>query len=184
MKQLTWILLLLLGIAVVASARERPFDPGREGIVVIGIAPADISMTIAMGEIVRERWKSTRNAPVFVGAASDGFLVVRVPANRQLAIRSVRPVDKSRSSFWICGYAFTPTFSVPAGKVLYVGDFMWKWPEDLDPWVAPAEPDLARARQYVDARYPEHGGKLEAGQFKMMRTRTSCSATNGSLSLE
>jgi hypothetical protein len=101
-----------------------------------------------------------------------------------MAFRSVRPRDLSRSEYWFCATAFTPTFVVPAGKVLYLGEFTYKWPSGLDPWLLTGDADIGRARQYVDTHFNWLAGKVEPGTFQMMRTRTNCSAKNGALSYE
>jgi len=183
MKRILCLLALPL-FGTVAQA-EKPFDPKREGVVVIGLAPDTISVFIGEGRLSGEqRWKGAQSRATFAGPSKDGYVVARVPAGRLMAFRSVRPVDHSRSEYWFCGTAFTPTFEVPAGKVVYLGEFTYKWPPGLDPWLLTRDADIERAREYVDTNFKWLGGKLEPGAFQMMRTRTNCSAKNGTLSYE
>src|SRR5690349_9181318 len=177
-----WLVLLM--IAATVSADDK-FDPRKEGVVVIGMQPDTIAVFIGEGRLSGEqRWKSTRGFATFAGPPKDGYIVTPVRANTLMAFRSVRLVDHSRPEYWFCGTAFTPTFTVPPGKVLYIGDFTYRWPAGLDPWLVTNETDIERARRYVDSNFGWLSGKVEPGSFQMMRTRTNCSAKNGSLSYE
>ena len=175
--------LLLMAIATAAAGADEKFDPRKEGVVVIGLQPDTIAVFIGEGKLSGERrWKSTQGFATFSGPSKDGYIVTRVRANTVMAFRSVRLVDHSRPQHWFCGTSFTPTFTVAPGKVLYLGEFTYRWPEGLDPWLLTNDADIDRARRYVDAHFTWLSGKMEPGTFTLMRTRTNCSAKNGSLS--
>ncbi|MDR6582851.1 hypothetical protein HBH1_01214 [Herbaspirillum sp. BH-1] len=180
------LLASLLSLAVLGGCTSRGWlentahPPAEdESYFVIGVTPSNHRVSVFPGEIENGVFHQSRiYSAALYGAAKDGFVVGKSPAGRVLAITKVRVVEDENAvlrgrNFVPCESAQTFVFSVPKGKVIYIGSVDYAFQNDK--LRVRYRDDLAEATKYIDANYPELKGLTEYQAPQLLRTDTSCS---------
>jgi hypothetical protein len=172
------LLVVTLGFAALpAQPAEKPFDPAREAYVVFGVKPDGFVVELTKGRLTRHgggKGFFTWGSAIRSAAAQHDYVVLRIPADTVVGLTRLRRGQEYKWIYYFCSTDFVPVFEVPPGKVVYLGDLAFTWPENRAPWYTFAL-DLDAARAHVDANYPELRGRLELDEFASMRTTRSCS---------
>lgn len=163
-----------------AARIQETFDDSREAILVFGLTNKHARVQLEAGAIdedaqYRADW--TNLYPIFYGAADKGFVLVKVPANRPIAITSVS-MESSWKQFWsggpfqTCKGQKVAVFQVPRGQVLYYADFDFH--SDGSALFFSAQDNLAGAQDYVSSRFPALAGRLQAANFSSLTRGDDC----------
>jgi hypothetical protein len=150
--------------------------PGEnETIIVQGASDPRFNVLIFSGTIENGLFERKR-VSVLSGRPMDGYLIGTVGANQKIAVGAVakyRKVDNDRywqdgPSYDICDSELF-VFDTPPGKVIYIGDLII---HELS-----SKPSLnfaykhGLASMYIDARFSQLAGKLEATNYQMIRAK-------------
>jgi hypothetical protein len=160
-------------------APKQAFDESREAILVFGLADRNARVQLEAGEIQDERYRAdwTNLYPIFYGGADKGYVLVKVPADKPIAITSVS-MENGWTQFWsggpfqTCQGQKVAVFQVPKGKVLYYSNF--NFDSDGHTLLFRATDDFAGAQDYVDSHYPELTGLLEPASFSRLTRADDC----------
>lgn len=179
------LLASLLSLAVLGGCASRglldttvapPADD--ESYFVIGVTPTNHRISVFPGEIENGVFHQSRlYSAALYGGAKDGFVVGKSPAGRVLAITNVRLVEDENAvlrgrNFAPCQSAQTFVFTVPKGKVIYIGSVNYAFQSDK--LRVRYRNDLAEAASYIDANYPQLKGKVEYQEPQLLPTDKSC----------
>ena len=161
----------------------------RETILVMRATPDYAWLQLQTGAI-RGKWFNYGNfgpvIPINVTSkgAPDGYHVFRAYAGDTFALTWGQMMIGSilvPKNFAPCGDFPERVYQdIPAGKVLYLGHLSIQ--DAPGGYVGTYVEDLAEARAYVDAHYPEYAGRLEAAPFREARTGNICRGMGGDLS--
>jgi hypothetical protein len=155
------------------------FDETREAVLVFGLVDAKARVQLEAGDVIDSRYRAewSNIYPLFYGAADRGFVLVKVPADRPIAITSISTENRWKQ-FWAggpfrtCKGQTVVVFQVPKGKVFYYSDF------DFLPNAGGlrinATNNLAGARRYVDSKFPKLSGRLESASFGSLIRADDC----------
>jgi hypothetical protein len=162
-----------------ATARAPTFDTEREAILVFGLPNAKARVQLEAGEIKNDLYRAdwTTLTPIFYGGADHGFVLVKVPADRPVAITSIS-MESSWRQFWsggpfqTCRGQKVAVFQVPRGKVLYYSDFDFR-PQG-NALMFTAVNNFAGAQSFLDAKFPQLAGRLEAASFVSLTRADDC----------
>jgi hypothetical protein len=79
------------------------------------------------------------------------------------------------TAFTPCGDARTVVFSVPHGRVIYIGDLTYDFRGNGLRIIESS--NLEAAREHLRTAYPQLADSLEQGRYDVMPTATSCTQT-------
>lgn len=151
-----------------------------ESIVVIGVGPADFTLIATPGEIRSGLFDmKSWSRPVIYGAPQGGYLVARAKAAEPLAITSITHNDHAfhPKRFTPCGDTQTHSWVVPAGKVLFLGQFEFeRQGENLS---VTTRFDIDGAKAYLRQHHPGLESRVEAAPSTMRATTRLCSSDAG-----
>ncbi len=172
-------LAVLCGCTSLGRLETTAHPPGGdESYFIIGITPSNHRVSIFPGEIENGLFHQSRiYSAALYGAAKDGFVVGKAPAGRVLAITNVRVVADENAiygrNFKPCESARTFVFTVPKGKVIYLGSVDYAFQNNK--LQVRYRNDVAAAIKYIDANYPELKGLTEHQDPQLLPTDNSCS---------
>lgn len=158
-----------------------PAPAADETVFVIGIAPETARISVFPGEVSdrvfrQSMWRSA----VVMGNPDNGFIVGKAKAGDVLAITNVRVVDKDSlagTDYVPCGGARTLVFTVPAGKVVYLGHIRYELVQNR--LRIKTEYRFEDAQTYINATYANLRDRLERQDidFDFLPTTASCRQT-------
>jgi hypothetical protein len=179
--------LLLDACSVMSPFRHEPaapvqqaFDETNEAILVFGLADRHARVALEAGDIIKDslyRVDWTNLYPVFYGGADNGYVLVKVPADRPIAITSIS-LENSWTEFWsggpfqTCKGQKVAVFQVPKGKVLYYSDFDFH-PEGRS-LLFSATDNFEGAQRFVANNYPQLAGLLQPASFSSLTREDDC----------
>lgn len=143
----------------------------KEGYVVLGIQPEFTQVSLFPGRISDGVFHQNALLPAeFAGQPEDGFAVTRASAGTVLAITYVvmfaNKSDAFRTPMVPCSGSKTLVVTVPAGKVIYLGNLRYQsFPGVVRPQFSN---DFDAAKAYMTTHYPKLADKLEQGRFELM----------------
>lgn len=115
----------------------------------------------------------------FYGSAQGGYVIGKAPAGRDLAITNVRIVQSENSllgvDFQPCEEAKTVAFTVPEGRVIYLGHLSYSYVEGGVR--VTHRQDLESAKAYLQASYPNLAASLEQGSYDLLPVARRCGST-------
>lgn len=173
---------LLLGACTSLGVLDKnaTLDSNQHSIFVLGVAPENYRVSVFPGSVKDGVFRQNPWLPATVyGAGDDGYLVGEASAGDTLAITIVRVVkDKDAffqgTNFVPCHGAKTMTFSIPGGKVLYLGNVHYQFVGNL--LRVDYNQDIDSAREYMDKNYPKVRGRLEPWKYQLLPTTAFCGA--------
>jgi len=151
---------------------DRDADPpsANESYVILGLQPQNTQVNVFRGWISDGVFHQNPLLPAtFAGEPEGGFVVTRSSAGEAVAITNVVVYSKNALFPRLlvpCEGSKTVVFTVPAGKVIYIGSVRY---ESIAGGVAPRfgnEFDAARA--FMTTHYPKLADTLEQGRFDLM----------------
>ena len=156
---------------------DHNIDPGKDSVVVLGLAPANHRLQLFAGDVKNGIWhEHLLGIASFYGAADRGYVVAKVGSNVSLAVPLIVVVTDSTKilgrNYTPCGKTRTVVFRVAPGKVVYLSDFEFE--EVGTELRLKYAGDLVKARGFIDANYPALKGRLEQGDFELMPTSFAC----------
>lgn len=169
-------LVFLAGCNSMGAIRQNASMPSAdESVLIVGIAPADFNLGFFRGETHNGVFNVDKGAMASVmGHPEDGYLVGRVPAAKALAITVVvHRLDTVRQyAFDACGSMKTHTWQIPAGKVLYVGDFeVIRHGQTVS---VKSGVDLEKVKAYLRTHHPALESRVEVLPSTLMPTAREC----------
>lgn len=165
--------------------QSATLNSNRHSIIVLGVAPENYRVSVFPGSVKDGVFRQNPWLPATVyGAGDDGYLVGEASAGDTLAITFVRVVkDKDAifqgTNFTPCYGALTMTFSIPGGKVLYLGNVHYQFVGDR--LQVQYSQDIDAAREYMDRKYPNLRGRLEQWKYQLLPTTAVCGGARGTL---
>jgi len=153
------------------AGHDADLPSGKESYIVLGIQPEYTQVSLFRGRVSDGVFHQNVLLPAsFVGQPEDRFIVSRSSARDVLAITYVVMFTNKSDAFQPvlvpCEGAKTAVISVPAGKVIYVGDVRYQY--SARGVVPEFSNDLDAAKAYMTTHYPKLAEKLEQGQFDLM----------------
>lgn len=180
-----WVMLLGGCTSMGVLDKSAALESDRHSIIVLGVAPENYRVSVFPGRVANGVFRQNPWLPATVyGAGDDGYLVGEASAGDTLAITVVRVV-KDRNAFFRgtnfipCHGARTMTFSIPGGKVLYLGNVHYQFVGDR--LQVKYSQDIDSARRYMDERYPNLRGRLEAWKYQLLPTTAFCGQGGGTI---
>jgi hypothetical protein len=153
------------------ASRDAGPPSGNEGYIVLGVQPEFTQVSLFRGSVSGGVFRQNPLLPAaFAGQSDDGFVVTRASAGDILAITYVVMFTGKNDAFERvmvpCAGARTLVTTVPAGKVIYVGNVGYR---NNGFGVAPEfGNDFDGAKAYMATHYPKLADKLEQGRFDLM----------------
>lgn len=168
---------LLIGCATPRGLQDRsakaPSDD--EGVFVIGVQPAGTKIWFKEGAVSYDHFVPTpgQMTPV-IGVSEDGFIVGRVKGGSTLGIMHINfPFTPTTTRAYApCGNNKALVFTVPAGKVVYVGTIEYR-PNGVS-LSSSTRHEMDGALRFVDAQHPSLRGRLELASLRSLSTTQSC----------
>jgi hypothetical protein len=149
-----------------------------ESFYVLGVQPEIASVGVNQVAASGDRFVPDGIWPAnFFGPPKDGYVVGRAHAGKTLAITFAslrRPGDLLASNFVPCPPTRALSFTVPQGKVVYLGDVTWSQkPDGLFPSYSN---NFQAAKTYMSSHYPKLADRLEPGntEFVMAVPAVGC----------
>lgn len=166
----------LAGCNTTGAIRQNASGPAAdESIIVVGIAPAEFNLGFFPGETRNGVFSVDKWAMATVmGHPENGYLVGRAAAGKTLAITAVvHRLDSIRQyGFDACGSMKTHTWQVPAGKVLYLGDFdVIRRGQSVS---VKSGFDLDKMKAYLRTHHPALEPRVEIAPSTLMATTREC----------
>jgi hypothetical protein len=173
----TFACLFLSGCATPLDRAAQPPGPD-ESLLVLGVNQL-YHISLVQGSIEDGEFKSsTTRPPAMKGEAVDGYMTGRAKAGSILAlttVSSVRPNSiMADTSYPPCYMPAILFFTVPPGKVIYLGSVEFAGSKERRQVGMRYENRLAQAQQYVDGAFPALRGKLEYIAPDFLARPTSC----------
>lgn len=150
-----------------------------ETLYVLGVSPDYHRVRISAGEVVDgifkpDEWAFTSRA---YGGPTGGYLVWKGLASDTAAITSVRYLSRNpniaAADFVTCGEVRTMVFrSGQSGSVVYLGDVSYELKGSTLHKRYGTE--FARAREYIERRFPQLKDKVVQGAYELLPTSRSC----------
>lgn len=161
-----------------------------ESIFVMGISPDNYRVSLFPGSVEDGQFHQNpvRSAALYA-SARDGYVVGKATAGDVLGLANVKIVSDSGAllgpNYRACGDAKTMVFTVPKGKVIYLGDmgFFYKsanLPRESSLSIRYYQ-DLAAAQTYVDKNFPALKGRLESFEVEWKTHLRTCAAAGGAI---
>ncbi len=161
-----------------AGIKDAPPPPDR-CYVLIGVAPANTELSLAVGSIREGRFRG----PI-VGfldrqdTPADGFVLIDAKADRTMAVVKI---ELDSQGFWdatkkyvVCEDAPALIFATTGGKVVYLTSV--KFDVGGNALVPRFHADIEAARAFLKAHYPSLAGSLEQGQPQFLPTDFDCNS--------
>lgn len=172
----TWVLAACTGGGAVRpnSAVAPSAD---ESIVIIGVGPADFTLIATPGEIRSGLFDMSQwSRPTIFGRPQGGYIVARAKATEPFAITSITHHDHAfhPARFTPCGDTQTHSWAVPAGKVLFLGQFEFERREATLRVTTRFDVDGAKA--YMSQHHPGLESRVELAPSTMRATTRLCSS--------
>ena len=150
-----------------------------ESVFILGVKPENYRLFIFPGSVKNQVFHQNTFRPASVyGSAQDGYLVGKAQAGDTLAITMIRVVkDKNAvlgADFVACSQVKTMTFTIPEGKVIYLGDVDYKF-EDKYLEVRYSK-DLGSATRFIRKNYPKLQETVEPWSYELLPTNASCTS--------
>jgi hypothetical protein len=159
------------------------------GVPVKGVYPDEAKLFFWLGAVERGVFRKGAGNAAIATAPVDGYIVTEVDAGTTLALadvyvnhdkeHAVLQSSSGTSHFKAAGGEKTAVFTVPGGKVIYIGDIgldvTLPGLHDFGDGALKLSPasDLAAAQAYVDAHYPGLKGRLESQPLQVAPIRFS-----------
>lgn len=154
-------------IGVVGTDTLAPLP--NESLVVQGVMPSSYKVVFVKGKVSNGKFEQTKAVGVLVGSPSHGYLVGKVQAGDVIAMTLfLRPRDERRLriNFDFCGKDVL-VFTVPKGKVIYLGDIAIEETGDYS-FNVNYSSNINAAREHINANYPALNGALEQAPPQLM----------------
>lgn len=176
--------ILFLGLFVISACtsigrldKDAILESDKESIFVIGVAPENYRISAFPGRIKDGRFHQNQFRPAAVfGAAEDGFVVGKATNGDTLAITNIRVAEDKGSilglDFVPCNDNKTMTFSIPGGKVLYLGHVEYQFKGEK--LMVRYTQNLELAKKYIDQNFPNLRGRLQSWEYQLLPTSASC----------
>ena len=172
------LLSLLVGCASLGQLDGNVRAPSEnESIFVMGLAPDNYRVSMFPGAVEDQQFHQNplRTAALYA-SAKDGYVVGKAVAGDVLGLANIKTVRDSEAllgaNYKACGDARTMVFTVPKGKVIYLGDLGFFYRNGG--LSIRYYQDLAAAQAYVDKNFPALKGKLEAFEVEWKTHLKSC----------
>lgn len=150
-----------------------------ESIVIMGVRPADFNVLVFRGEIRSGLFDmNTRTPATLHGEPFAGYLVARAKAGEPIAITAIVFNDGTivKPRFTPCGDTQTHTWDIPAGKVLFLGNFDFvRQGETLS---VSTHFDVDGAKAHLSQHFPGLASGMEVAASTMRATTRLCSSTS------
>jgi hypothetical protein len=144
------------------------YDPGREGVYVLKVAPASYRVTLFNGKASASDFNPSNFTPArFSGIPDEGWIVGKARAGEAVAVDGF--ADRSA-----CEGLKTVVFSVAAGQVAYVGDFDFAATGGAGVELRTERDDIDAARAYLQRRRPDLAPALVAATHRVLPVKGSC----------
>jgi hypothetical protein len=162
-----------------AAKNHATFDASREAILIFGLTDPHARVQLEAGEVQDSRYRAdwTNVYPIFYGAADKGYVLLKVPADRPVAITSIS-MENRWTQFWsggpfqTCKGQTVAVFQVPKGKVLYFSNFDFR--SEGRSLLFTATDNFAGAQEYVNTHYPQLTGLLQSANFSSLPRADDC----------
>ncbi len=152
---------------------DAPYPSPHEAYFVMGVTGEDSQIGIYDGSVADGIFKVS--TATYIGKPAGGFIVGKVPPDRPLAIVHYSLNHSKKENLKhaaACDGVRTMVFTVPAGKVTYVGDVILKSVGKKIAVTTSFNP--APARRYVDEHFAALRGRTEVGSYTTLPTNQSC----------
>jgi hypothetical protein len=179
------LVILVLAVASTACTSVGRVEQGaalapsaNQTIFIIGVKPDNYRVSVFSGSVNEGVFRQNQLLPAtFYGASEGGYVVGKTGSTGALAITNVRVVSSEKSilgmDFAPCGDAKTVVFSLPKGRVVYLGNLAYDFSGNgLRIFEST---DLEAARQHLRTGYPQLADSLEQGRYEVLPTSASCS---------
>lgn len=171
---------MLLGACTSLGVVDKTaaLDATQHSIFVLGVAPDNYKISVFPGSVRNGVFRQNPWLPATVyGSGEDGYLVGEASAGDTLAITMIRVLKDKNSIFGTtffvpCNGKKTMTFSIPGGKVLYLGNVSYEFAGTF--LKVKYSQDIDSARKYMDKNYPNLRGRLESWKYQLLPTTASC----------
>jgi hypothetical protein len=168
---------LLIGCASPRGLQDRSASAPSEaeGVFVIGVQPAGTKIWFNEGAVGYDHFVPTPGQmSTVIGVSEEGFIVGRVKGGTTLGIMHISfPFTPTTSRAYApCGNNKAHVFTVPAGKVVYVGTVDYR-PNGISLSSATRQ-ELDTALRFLDAQHPSLRGRLESAPLRGLTTTRSC----------
>lgn len=161
--------------------KNANFPTKNESIFILGISPSLYRISVFPGELVENKFKQNSFSPAAVhGIPENGFLIGKAAEGEVLAIMNIGALNTKDDVLFVpqfrpCEGARAMTFTVPGGKVIYVGNVEYQ--RDGSRLRPIYSQDLESATKYIDANYPNLRGKVELWKYELIPALGSCTQT-------
>lgn len=166
---------LLSGCATLSTLdTSATIDPsGDESVVVMGVRP-EYMIALQGGPLTNSEFhpRTVITAHFLIAPPKDNYLVAKIktpPPGEAIGIVGVT----ASNSLWFnppqykpCN-SFSPVFTVPRGKVIYIGDVYYT--KNGSKMNLQTSQDFVSAREFFDKNYPNMKGMLSEAPFDMVR---------------
>ena len=182
------LLPVIFFLASCASLEQLDTNVGapteKESVFVMGVAPENYRISIFPGSVEDGRFYQNPLRPAAIyAAANNGYIVGKAAAGEVLGLSNVRIVKSSESllglDYKACGDNRTITFTVPKGKVIYLGSIYYLYKkETLD--VSYLD-EFEDAKTYIDKNFPALREKLEPFPVEWATQLKTCGQGGGKI---
>lgn len=141
---------------------QTPAPMSAESILVQGVKPSTYEVVFVKGRIKDGKFVQTKSVGVLVGAPNRSYLVGKAQAGDVVALTLfLRPRGESnrRRNFDFCGKDVL-VFTVPEGKVAYLGDISIEETGDSS-FNITYSTDIKASKEHIDKYFPALVGRLE-----------------------
>lgn len=178
------LLLSILGACTTAGIVAKDVSlSSNEAVFVLGVSPSNYSVGIWEGEIQNGVFLSSSEGlrfgvARFLGPPTDGYIVGKAKSGQTLGITLVQRREEGSilvtGEFVPCGGTKTPVFSVPSGKVIYLGDITYTQAQNK--LRATYSSNEEAARRYVSTNFPNLADKpIVRASYELLPTDVACS---------
>ncbi len=181
MRKIILIITVLFTSACTTVGRydtNASLDSNDESYFLLGINSDEIQVTILNGEIENEKF--TKDilyvTPTLSAVAKNGYIMGKAPEGATLAVTDF--ISHAENSgligniYKLCDNKLTMSFTVPGGKVIYLGDIEVK--EQNHYLNFKYIQDYNSAKKYIKQYHPELINKLSPWKFKMLPITNEC----------
>ena len=139
------------------------------GTYVIGLEPSTTEIKVDAGRLRDDGTFNAGVSPFEFQVPVNHYVIGRAKADTVHGIVSLR-IDGE--AYHVCGSGKSPTFTVPAGKAIYLGDLTVEARNGRP--VFRLVRDLELARLQIGLEQPELAARLEPGELTSKRVKTAC----------
>jgi len=143
---------------------ERSSAPSKtEAVVVHGMKQSAFHYVFVKGKIENGMFHQTKSVGVLIDKPNNGYLVGKIEAGDEIALILVLRTERQNNepiSFGLgCGMPVR-VFTVPGGKVSYLGEAAISIAKNRELWVMYSE-NFQNAKSYIDSNFPVLKDRLE-----------------------